>query len=317
MNIAFIDTVHPILQKTLEKNGYNCIDYTATDRSGLLKQMDHIHGVVIRSRTQIDRTFIDAAPQLRFIARSGSGMENIDTDYARHRGIQCFNSPEGNQQAVAEHTLGMLLGLLNHLNRSDREVRRGLWQRELNRGVELQSLTVGIIGYGYMGAAFARVLGGIGCRVMVYDKYRSGFGIKDKIEEVSLETLQQQSQVISIHLPLTAETEWYIDRSFIQACRHPFWLLNTSRGNQLVLKDLLWGLKEGRILGAALDVLEYEQSSFEQCQAKERPEWTELVAMDQVVFSPHVAGWTHESYQKLSEVLATKILGEFGRIEKN
>lgn len=307
--VAFIDSVHPILNERLEQASYQCLDYTQKSKDEILESLSSIEGIVIRSRIRVDKSFIDAAPQLKFIARSGAGMENIDLKYAAEKGIICHHAAEGNQQAVAEHALGMLLSLLNHLKKGDREVRNGIWQREANRGKELNSLTVGIIGYGYMGSAFAKVLTGIGCKVMAYDKYKSGFG-NSIVKEVSLEELKQNADVISLHLPLTSETENYIKSSFINECAKSIYLLNTSRGNQLVIEDLVGGLKSGKVLGAGLDVFEYEKTSFENWGNNSNPEWDILKTFDNVIMSPHVAGWTEESYFKLSNVLADKILGQ-------
>lgn len=306
--VAFIDSVHPILNERLVQAGYQCLDYTKKSKKEVFESLFNIEGIVIRSRIKVDKTFIDAAPQLQFIARSGAGMENIDLKYAAEKNIICHHAAEGNQQAVAEHALGMLLSLLNHLKRGDNEVRNGIWQREANRGKELNSLTVGIIGYGYMGSAFAQVLSGIGCKIMAYDKYKSGFG-NNLVIEVSLKELQQNADVISLHLPLTQETENYINNSFINECAKSIYLLNTSRGNQLVIKDLVDGLNSEKILGAGLDVFEYEKTSFEKWGNNSSPEWDILKTFENVIMSPHVAGWTKESYFKLSNVLADKILG--------
>jgi D-3-phosphoglycerate dehydrogenase len=262
-------------------------------------------GVVIRSRLPFDAEMIASAKNLKFIARSGAGLENIDLDTAQKAGITVFNSPEGNRDAVGEHAIGMLLALFNQLKKADTEVRAGIWDREGNRGLELAGKTVGIIGYGHMGAAFAKKLSGFDCEILAYDKYKSGFGT-DLVNEVNLETLKENADVISIHLPLSAETDSYVDEAFIHSCSKPFYLINTARGRHVKTSDLLSALTSGKVLGACLDVLEFETKSFDKPESLPT-EFQALAASDKVLLSPHVAGWTVESYKKLSDFLADKI----------
>ncbi|MEX2379901.1 MAG: NAD(P)-dependent oxidoreductase, partial [Vicingaceae bacterium] len=267
-------------------------------------------GAVIRSKFKFDREVFDVAPHLKWIARSGAGMENIDTELAEKRGVKCFNSPEGNRDAVAEHSIGMLLTLFNQLIQADAEVRMGEWNREKNRGIELKGKTVGILGYGFMGGAFAKRLKGFDVNVIAYDKYKSGFG-NDFVQEVDLPTLFDQSDVLSLHLPLTEETTFMVNANFINRFKKPIYLINTARGKNVKTADLVTALKSGRVLGACLDVLEYEKTSFESLKTDELTEdFQYLRTSNKVILSPHVAGWTQESYVKLSTVLAEKILNQ-------
>jgi D-3-phosphoglycerate dehydrogenase len=307
--VLFIDSVHPVLAERLEEKGYACDWKTEYSREDILKIIAEYEGAVIRSKFKFDQEVIDAAGTLKWIARSGAGMENIDVEYAKKKGIRCYNSPEGNRDAVAEHAIGMLLSLFNHLSRSDQEVRQGIWQREKNRGVELKGKTVGILGYGYMGEAFAQRLRGFEVSIIAYDKYKSGFG-NEWVQEVSEEELFEQTDVLSIHLPLTKETTFMIDSSYLDRFAKSIYLINTARGKNLKTRDLLKAIERGKVLGACLDVLEFESTSFEKLSKEDLPEdFRELTKSDKVILSPHVAGWTVESYEKLSLVLADKILG--------
>ncbi|MEQ8909001.1 MAG: NAD(P)-dependent oxidoreductase [Vicingaceae bacterium] len=309
--VIFIDSVHPILKERLEAVGYQCDWKTELKRADILPLLKEYEGAVIRSKFKFDEEVFAAAPNLKWIARSGAGMENIDQKEAQKRGVKCFNSPEGNRDAVAEHALGMLLSLFNHLKRADTEVRKGEWNREKNRGVEFKGKTVGILGYGYMGEAFAQRLQGFGVKVMAYDKYKSGFGT-DLVQEVDLNTFFAETEVLSIHLPLTKETSFMIDEEFINRFQKEIYLINTARGKNLKTADLVTALKSGKVKGACLDVLEYEKLSFEGLKAEELPKaFQYLRQAENVMLSPHVAGWTEESYVKLSEVLAEKILIQF------
>lgn len=308
--VIFIDTVHLILAEKLEEAGYECDWKTDLSRIEILEQIHTYEGAVIRSKFLFDQEIIDKAKNLKWIARSGAGMENIDVSYAKTKGIQCYNSPEGNRDAVAEHAIGMLLSLFNHLKRGDLEVRKGLWNREGNRGHELKGKTVGILGYGFMGAAFAQRLKGFDVKVIAYDKYKKGFG-NEVVKEVSQQELFEQTDVLSIHLPLTKETTYLINLNYIHQFKNPFYLINTARGKNLKIADLLTAIDNQKVLGACLDVLEFESLSFEQLKANELPaEFEQLAKSEKVILSPHVAGWTEESYYKLSEVLAEKLLNE-------
>ena len=306
--VIFIDSVHPILAERLEKAGYSCDWKTELDRAEIAKIIHEYEGAVIRSKFKFDKVILDLASNLKWIARSGAGMENIDVAYANSKGVDCYNSPEGNRDAVAEQAIGMLLSLFNNLNRADSEVRKGIWKREENRGIELKGKTIGILGYGNMGEAFAQRLKGFGVSIIAYDKYKSGFG-NDDIKEVTEAELFAKTDVLSIHLPLTEETTNMINDSYMGQFEKDIYLINTARGKNLKTADLIQLLKEGKVLGACLDVLEYESLSFEGLKdGNDAEEFQKLSILNNVVLSPHIAGWTVESYEKLSSVLADKIL---------
>ncbi len=306
--ILISDRTHEVLPQRLREAGFDVSVEPDLDRAALIRAAQGCQGLVVRSKVVVDRPFIDACPSLRCIGRVGAGMETIDVDYASARGIRCLNSPEGNRDAVGEHAVGLLLALLNHIPRADAEVRRGLWQREANRGLELGSLTVGIIGLGNMGRAFARRLAGFGCRIIYYDKYLENLESLENLERApSLSALQREADVVSFHVPLTDETRHYLDAPFIDAMRKPFFLLNTARGAVVDTAALADGLASGKVRGAALDVLEQENM-----QADSMATDTSLLKIQNpefnVVFTPHVAGWTVESKYKLAAVLADKII---------
>lgn len=315
--VLFLDAVHPILEERLLTLKYVCEHDYFSSKQEIEAKIASYFGVVIRSRITLDQTFLNQATNLKFIARSGSGLENIDVTFAQQKGIKVFNSPEGNRDAVGEHAVGMLLFLFNQLKKGDTEVRQGIWDREGNRGIELLGKTVGIIGYGNMGNAFAKKLSGFDCKIIAYDKYKvrspnPSIDGRSWAEEVSLEELKEKADIISIHLPLTEETQHYVDAKFISSCKKPFYLINTARGNHVKVPDLVEALKSGKILGACLDVLEYETKSFETINSKELPaDFKFLAQSDKVVLSPHVAGWTKESYLKLATFLTDKIEQNF------
>jgi len=312
--VLFIDSVHEVLEQRLTTIGFDCVAGYSYSKEEILNTISEFKGVVIRSKFKIDREFIDKATQLKFICRSGSGMENIDVEYATSKNIYCFNSPEGNRDAVGEHAITMLLCLFNNIIRADSEVRKGIWNREKNRGVELMDKTVGIIGYGVMGNAFAKRLSGFGVEVLAYDKYKSNYG-DEFAKESSLEEIYGKADIVSIHLPLTEETTNYINEGFINRFSKNIYVINTSRGKNLNTKDLVHAMKSGKVLGACLDVLEYETSSFEHIKTENLPkDFIYLSKCDNVVLSPHIAGWTKESHIKLSTFLADKVaekLSEF------
>lgn len=310
MRILHLDSNHPLLIRQLHNLGFvNDEDYISSKEAIELKIAPY-NGIVIRSRFTIDKTFIDAATNLKFIARVGAGLENIDVGYAQQKGIKLIAAPEGNRNAVAEHALGMLLSLFNKLNQANTEVKNGLWQREANRGVELDGKTVGIIGYGNTGKAFAKKLRGFEVDVLCYDILEH---IGDNnAQQVSLETLQLKSDVVSLHTPQTPQTLGMINTEFINAFAKPFWFLNTARGKSVVTKDLVAALKNGKILGAGLDVLEYEKASFEDMFTSTMPEaFQYLIKANNVILTPHVAGWTTESHIKLAQTIVDKIKAEF------
>jgi D-3-phosphoglycerate dehydrogenase len=310
MKIVLLDSVHPILSERLTKHGFKCVDAHKLSRDTCLQEVADAHGIVIRSRYTMDEEFLQFAPQLKWIARSGAGMENIDILYCRRRGIKLYNSPEGNRNAVGEHALGMLLSLMNKLHTADYQVKNGKWDREGNRGIELDGKTVGIIGFGNNGSAFAKKLRGFDVKLMAYDKYKKNFG-DHFVMECTLHAVLKNADVISLHLPQNKETMWMINDQFFQRLQKPIWFLNLSRGKIVETAALVRALKEGKVLGAGLDVLEYEKSSFEQFFNQELPEdFKYLLAANNVILSPHVGGWTQESYFKLSNVLADKILAD-------
>ncbi|RNL93466.1 hydroxyacid dehydrogenase [Sinomicrobium pectinilyticum] len=305
--ILHIDSNHPLLWEQLEQAGFeNHKDYTSS-KTEIEENIHQYQGIVIRSRFKIDREFLDRAGKLRFIARVGAGLENIDCGYAKEKGIHLIAAPEGNRNAVGEQALGMLLSLFNNLNKADREIREGQWLREANRGHELDGKTVGIIGYGNTGKAFARKLRGFDCKVICYD-ILPDLG-DENARQVSLGELQKKADVVSLHTPLTPLTDKMVDSDFIRAFAKPFWLINTARGKSIITKDLTEALKEKKVLGAALDVLEYEKTSFESLFSEDRiPEaFQYLLQADNVLLSPHVAGWTFESHIKLAQTIVNKI----------
>lgn len=311
MKVIFIDTVHPVLQERLEFRGVECIDASSMDVESVKGALVDAHGIVIRSRFPMNASLLDFAPQLKFIARSGAGMENIDEAYCKQRGIILFNAPEGNRTAVGEHALGMVLSLFNNLKRGDREVRQGIWDREGNRGIELTGKTVGIIGYGNNGSAFAKVLSGFDCTVLAYDKYKSNFS-DEFVRESSLEELYEKAEIISFHIPQNEETRYWASMAFFDAVKNPFFIINLSRGKIVKSSDLVLALESGKVRGAALDVLEYESASFENIfNGEVPPAFTYLLESEKVLLSPHVGGWTVESYYKLSSVLADKIEAQY------
>lgn len=308
MKVVFLDTVHPILEERLTNEGFQCVDATKSDLETCHSLVHDAVGIVIRSRFPMHESFLKYAPKLQFIARSGAGMENIDEAYCREQNIQLFNAPEGNRNAVGEHALGMLLALLNKFIPGDKQVRQGIWDREGNRGEELDGKTVGIIGYGNNGRAFAKKLRGFECKVIVYDKYLEQIS-DDFVSQVSLEQLYQQADVISFHIPQNEETRYWVNDAFFAALGKPIYLLNLSRGKIVDTQALLNAISKGQVKGAGLDVLEFEKASFENFSDSEGLSvFQELIASDKVILTPHVGGWTTESYFKLSDVLADKIL---------
>ncbi|UZH56489.1 2-hydroxyacid dehydrogenase [Salinimicrobium tongyeongense] len=312
MTILHADSNHPVLLQQLEAAGHQNIEAYTQSEQEILENQHLYDGIVIRSRFHIGREFLDAAPNLRFIARVGAGLESIDVDYAEQKGVKLFSAPEGNRNAVGEHALGMLLSLFNKLNQADRQVREGLWYREANRGLELEGKTVGIIGYGNMGKSFAKKFQGFDVKVLCYDILE---GVGDEFaEQVSLEKFQKECDVVSLHTPWTPQTNKMLNKDFITAFEKPFWLLNTARGKSVVTEDLVAALHSKKILGAGLDVLEYEKSSFESLfsEGAEMPEaLQQLLVMPNVLLSPHVAGWTVESHKKLADTIAQKIIDHF------
>jgi D-3-phosphoglycerate dehydrogenase len=311
LRILFIDSNHPILHEELQKAGFICDLQYEWSREKVEHELHNYMGVVIRSRFKLDKELLAAGNNLKFIARAGAGLENIDVAYAESKGIKCLPAPEGNRDAVGEHAIGMLLSLLNNLNRADREVRQGIWIREGNRGVEIQGKTVGIIGYGNMGSAFAQRLKGFGCTVLAYDKYKKNYS--DEYAKVStLEELFEKTDILSLHLPLTDETHYMVNGTFLNKFKKNIYLINTARGKNVKTDDLVEAIKNGKVLGACLDVLEYEHLSFEALDPNKLPDsFKYLIQSDKVILSPHIAGWTFESHEKIARVLVKKITALF------
>jgi D-3-phosphoglycerate dehydrogenase len=311
MKILHLDSNHPLLIQQLNDLGFtNDEDYTSS-KSEVEAKIQNYDGFIIRSRFKIDKPFLDKCTNLKFIGRVGAGLENIDCDYAESKGIKLIAAPEGNRNAVGEHSLGLLLSLFNKLNKADKEVRQGKWLREDNRGLELDGKTVGLIGYGNMGKSFAKKLRGFDVEVLCYD-IKPNVG-DENCTQVSLQELQNKSDVLSLHTPQTELTKNMINQEFINNFKKDFWLINTARGTSVVTKDLVTALKSGKILGTGLDVLEYEKSSFENLFSNNNmPEaFNYLIQAENVILSPHVAGWTIESNQKLAQTIVNKIKDNF------
>ena len=305
--VLFINPAHPILSDALEGMGFQCDFQTEAPKEDLAERLADYSGIVIRSRFQLDRAFLERGTQLRFIARYGVGLEHIDLEYAAHQNIPVFNSPEGSKDTVAEHALGMILNLMNHIGRADREIRAGLWNREPNRGTELMGKTIGILGYGNLGQAFARRLTGLGVKTIAYDKYKSGYG-DEFAEEVDLAGLHRESDILSIHIPYETANHYFIDGAFIDAFQKPIYLINTARGLVLHTGDLVKRLVAGKVIGAGIDVIEYEEGSFAHLTIDELPEpFQQLRKANNVILTPHIAGWSHMAKKRHAEVLAGKI----------
>ena len=310
MKILHLDSNHQLLINQLNDLGYTNHEDYKSSKEVVEATIHEYDGIVLRSRFTIDQQFLDAAINLKFIGRVGAGLENIDCDYAHKKGVYLISAPEGNRNAVGEHTLGMLLSLFNKLNKADAEVRGGKWLREDNRGIELDGKTVGLIGYGNMGKAFAKKLRGFDVEVLCYD-------IKENVgdanaKQVTLQEFQEKVDVVSLHTPQTPLTLNMINAYFINQIKKPFWFFNTARGKSVVTSDLVSALKSGKILGAGLDVLEYEKASFESLFSSEMPEaFQYLINSENVLLTPHVAGWTIESKEKLAQTIVDKIKAKF------
>ena len=310
MKILHLDTNHPLLIDQLNQLGFQNDEDFFSSKSEIEQKIKDYHGIVLRSRFTIDKQFLDAAKNLKFIGRVGAGLENIDCDYAEKKGIHLISAPEGNCNAVGEHVLGMLLSLFNRLNKADAEVRQGKWLREDNRGVELDGKTVGLVGYGNMGKAFAKKLKGFDVEVLCYDIKN---GVEDEnAKQVPLSEFQQNVDVVSLHTPQTPLTLNMINSNFIDGFKKPFWFINTARGKSVVTQDLVAALKSGKVLGAGLDVLEYEKASFENLFSSDLPgAFQYLIEAKNVLLTPHIAGWTVESKEKLAQTIVNKIKANF------
>ena len=311
IKILLIDSNHNVLHETLQKAGLHCDLYWDKPAEELIKLIPDYDGLIIRSKFKITKEIIDSAKKLKCIGRAGAGMENIDVAYAESKGIKCLHAPEGNADAVAEHALGMLLMLFNNLKKADEEVRKGLWLRHENRGVEITGKTIGVIGYGNMGSAFVKRLQGFGCKVLVYDKFKKGFG-KDFVIETNMDQIFAEADIVSLHIPYDEANHYLVDANFIQSFKKNIYIINTARGKCLNTEALVNAMESGKVLGACLDVLEYEAVSFENIAVASLPAPMQyLIKSDKVVLSPHIAGWTHESNYKISKILADKMVAVF------
>ena len=307
MKILFIDTVHPSLKEDLESKKHVCQTAYTKTKSYIQKIVHNYEGIIIRSRFQIDSSFIDKAKKLKFICRAGSGLENIDVKYAESKGIKCYNAKAGNKQAVAEHALAMILSLFNNLLIANEEVKKGIWNREKNRGIELAGKTVSIIGYGNNGSAFAELLKGFNVKILAYDKYLKKYPFKSTMRKI-----YQETDILSLHIPLNLETMYLVNKEFIKNFKKNIYLINTSRGKCINTTELVDCLKSKKILGACLDVLEYEKTSFEMLShTKNNNELQYILQDERVILSPHIAGWTYESNIKIAEILFKKIISNF------
>lgn len=308
MRILIIDQMHESIVPLLEEKGHQ-VDYQPSiDRKGIMACLGDYEGLLIRSKTPIDRPLLEKGPGLQFVGRAGAGLDNIDLDYLKENRIALYHAPEGNRDAVAEHAIGMLLALFNHYIQSDQQVRNGIWDREANRGEELAGKTVGIFGFGNMGQAFAKKLIGFDVEILAYDKYKTGFG-NSQVKECDFGTLQENVDILSIHVPLTPETRYFFSSEVMAGFKKPFYLINTARGEVISMDTLIEALQNGVLKGALLDVLEKEK--LQALSAAERLSFEKLTQRKNVIFSPHVAGWTRESYLKINQVLVAKITGEW------
>ena len=300
--ILIVDDLHPVFRERAEAMGYVVDDRPLITRAETLAVISNYKGIAVRTKFRIDQELLEAGTNLKFVARAGAGLDNIDVAFAESKNITLMNAPEGNCDAVGEHAVGLLLSLANSFRQADRQIRNGIWDREGNRGWELKGKTLGIIGYGFMGQSFARKLAGFGVRVIAYDKYKTGFS-DSYATEVSMEEIVRQSDVLSLHIPLTAETRQMVDEEYLFHFRKPIYFLNTARGEIVNTQAVLNAIEKGKIMGAGLDVLEVEKFP----KLGEQPWYEALINCNKVMLTPHVAGWTFDSYHKISEVLADKL----------
>ena len=308
MKILLLDKNHPLITEQLSAHGFLFEEDFNSTYNEVLKKIKIYNGIIIRSRIPIDQNFIEHGKNLKFIARVGAGMENIDVEFAKKSGIQLISSPEGNRDSVAEHVLGMLLILMNRLFISSQQVKNGIWEREGNRGDELLGKTVGLVGYGNMGKAVAKRFSGFGCNVIFHDILAN---MADEFAtQVSLETLKKETDILSLHLPITEQTHYLVDEQFISEMEKPFYFVNTARGKNVNTKYLVEAIKSGKVKGAALDVLEYEKASFENLDT-ENEDLIFLLNSEKVIVTPHIAGWTIQSKEKLAQVIVDKIRTQF------
>ena len=304
MKVLFLDSTHHHLHDELSKNGFICHEEFSKTKKQIEEIIENYDGIIVRSRIKIDKKFIDFGKNLKFIARAGSGLENIDIEYAKQKKIKCINAGEGNKQAVAEHALAMILNLINKINLADYQLRNGEWLREKNRGVELSSKTFGIIGYGNTGSALVNLLKNFNVNILVYDKYKADYPFKSNMEKIF-----NESDFISLHIPLSNETEYFVNKAFINKVKKPFYLINTSRGKCINTNELVNAIKDDKVIGACLDVFEFEKNSFEDIK-KDNENLKFLLNSNKTILTPHIAGWTHESYYKIAKILSEKIIKE-------
>jgi len=306
--VLIVDRLHDSIVPLLEEAGLEVHYEPKIDRLKLKKILPEFDGLIDRSYLELNKPILDLATKLKFIARAGAGLDKIDLEEVDRRGIQLFNAPEGNRDALAEHAMALLLSLLNNFKKSGREVRRWKWEREGNRGHEISSKTVGLIGYGHMGRSFAKRLVNFGCDIIAYDKYKTGFS-DDYAQEVSIEDIFEKADILSLHIPLTDETDYLVDYEFLKKFKKPIWLMNTARGKNLKTKDLIKALNEGIVLGAGLDVLENEK--LETLSFSEKDSYSQLFNNENVIITPHVGGWSFESHVRINQVLVDKIKDYF------
>ena len=309
MKVVLLDDFHPLISETLLKWGFEVIDGKGFKSTDLISVKD-LDGIFIRSSIPLNKSIISQLESLKFIARPGAGLENIDIEYCKEVNISVFRSPEGNRDALAEHTMGMILSLINNINNSNIEVRDGIWLREANRGIELKGKVFAIIGYGYMGEALAKRLKGFDVTVVAYDKYKTNFS-SNYVEEVSMDYIYKNADFVSLHTPLNPETKDLVNTSFINLFNKPFLLINTARGHSVIISDLIEALENQKIIGACLDVLEFESTSFEKFSYADNPNFKSLVKFKNVLLTPHIAGWTVESKEKMAQVILNKIQYKF------
>lgn len=312
MKVLFVDKNHEILKEKLFVSGFEITEDYTSSKEDIEKKIHAFDGIIIRSRFPLDSDFLDKAENLKFVGRVGAGLENIDEIAAKAKSIELFNAPEGNRDAVGEHALGMLLSIMNRFEIADQEVRNGIWKREENRGEEIKGKTVALIGYGNMGKAFAQRLKGFGAKLICYD-------IKDNVgdencRQTHMDEVFETADILSLHIPQTPLTLGLVNKEYIAKFKKPIYFVNTARGKAVVTKDLVGALKLGKIKAAGLDVLEFEKSSFETLHKDDMPkEMQYLISSQNVLLTPHIAGWTHESKIKLAEVIADKIISAFGK----
>jgi D-3-phosphoglycerate dehydrogenase len=300
--ILIVDDLHPVFKERAIAMGFEVDDLPLITREETLTILKNCIGIAVRTKFRIDADIFNAAPNLKFVARAGAGLDNIDEAYAATRGIALLNAPEGNRDAVGEHAIGMLLSLANNFRNADSQIRNGIWDREGNRGWELKGKTVGIIGYGFMGSSFARKLSGFEVNVIAYDKYKTGFS-DDYVREVSMEEIVKHSDVLSLHIPLTTETRQMVDAEYLYHFKKPIFFISTARGEITSTQAVLDAIKGGKIRSAGLDVLEVEKFP----KLGEQTWFQELISSGKVLLTPHIGGWTFDSYRKISEVLADKL----------